>query len=200
MTPFLIKYPPGATPLSPDERDGLIPDYITTHSELNELEQDNIQEANLWVRGKKSLNILEVKFVYELHKQMFGKVWRWAGKARKSDKNIGVDWHLISTELPKLLEDLQYWITNKTYSWDEIGARFHHHMVQIHVFPNGNGRHARLITDLTLEIHGQDVFSWGMKEGRTPLDVESNLRRKYIDALVAADKSNYAPLFLFVRS
>lgn len=183
-----------------DEREGLIPDYITTHGELNELEQDNIQSAILWAQKKKSGDILDTGFVYELHRQMFNKVWRWAGKSRVSGKNIGVDWHLISTQLGQLLTDASYWIENQTYSWDDIAARFHHRLVQIHAFPNGNGRHARLMTDLLLETNGQTPFSWGIKLGSTPLEVESDKRREYIAALKAADQHKYDLLLKFVRS
>jgi len=92
-----IHYPAGATPLEPEELEGLIPDYITTQGELNELEQQYIQNAVLWARGRKAVDVTDAAFLHELHKQMFGKVWKWAGRARKSGKNIGVDWHQIAT-------------------------------------------------------------------------------------------------------
>jgi Fic-DOC domain mobile mystery protein B len=195
-----IHAPSGATPLEPEELEGLIPTYITTHSELNELEQQNIQDAVLWALGRKTINVTDAAFLHELHKQMFGGVWKWAGRARKSGKNIGVDWHQIATQLGLLLGDVRYWLEHKTYPVDEIGTRFHHRLVQIHVFPNGNGRHARLATDLLLETQGRDPFSWGANTTRTPIETEGARREQYIAALKAADQGDYELLLAFVRT
>ena len=200
MTKLELHYPLGATPLDPDEMADLIPKYLTTRGELNELEHKNIQRAVLWVRGRRAFEVTDPGFVYELHKQMFSQVWKWAGRARRSGKNIGVDWHQIATHTAQLLADTRYWIDQKTYPVDEIAARFHHGLVKIHVFPNGNGRHARLIADLLLEWRGHERFSWGEKTVRAPLEAESERRRDYINALQAADKNDYGPLLDFVRS
>lgn len=201
MIPKLeLKYPPGATPLEPDELDGLIPTYVTTRGELNELEHKNIQEALRWIRGRRSFEVIDPRFVHELHRRMFNQVWQWAGKTRNSGKNIGVDWHQIATQTGQLLGDIRYWIDNKTFSIDEIGARFHHRLVQIHIFPNGNGRHARLITDLLLESLGQKSFTWGARTSTDPLEIAGTRREEYILALRAADESDYTALKAFVRS
>jgi Fic-DOC domain mobile mystery protein B len=197
---FEIHYPPGATPLEPEELEGLIPRYITTHGELNELEHQNIQQAFLWVRKKQAVAVTDINFLYELHRQMFHQVWKWAGCARKTGKNIGIDWQQISTQTAQLLGDTKYWLANNTFPLDEIAVRFHHRLVQIHIFPNGNGRHARLMTDLLLELGGQPPFSWGEKAGPTPIEVEGTRRHDYIAALRAADKNDYACLIAFVRS
>jgi Fic-DOC domain mobile mystery protein B len=200
MTGFEIHYPPGATPLTPDEREGLIPEYISTHGELNELEHKNIQDAILWAHKRRFTDILTASFTFELHKQMFGQVWRWAGKTRRSGKNIGVDWTQISSQLRLLFDDTQYWNNHKTFGVDEIATRFHHRLVQIHAFPNGNGRHARLMTDLLLESTGHEPFSWGSKTDLAPLETIGDRRQKYIRALQSADKNQYDPLISFVRS
>ncbi len=84
-------YPKGATPLSPDELAGLIPKVITTHGELNRLEQKNILEALTWAHKQKG-NLLTASFVFELHRRMFDQVRKWAGRQRTSDKNIGCHW------------------------------------------------------------------------------------------------------------
>ena len=198
--PFKIEYLPGATLLTAEEREELIPDYISTHGELNELEQQNIQNAVLWLHRKRKKNILDQGFVYELHKQMFNEVWSWAGNGRTSGKNIGIDWHHISTQLAQLIADTRFWIEHQSFSFDEIATRFHHRLVQIHVFPNGNGRHARLMTDLLLEAHDHPAFSWGMNASPTPIENESDRRKNYISALKAADQRSYAQLLAFVRS
>ena len=197
---FEIAYPPGATPLDPNEIEGLIPDFVSTHGELNTLENENILEATTWAFGRKNRDVLEVSFVYALHKRMLGRVWQWAGTPRRSDKNIGVAWSQIPTRLAQLLADTKYWLENKTYPWDELGARFHHRLVSIHVFPNGNGLHARLITDILLTSHGQEIFTWGRRASPTTLDVEGTLRKDYIAALEEADAKQFQRLIRFVRS
>ena len=196
---FQFEYAPGATPLDPNETDGLIPDYISTQAELNLLEQANILEAKLWVTGKKHKNLLTDTFARELHKRMFKDVWKWAGKPRLTDKSIGVPWSQAPTELNKLLFDTDYWIKNGTYPWDELGARFHHRLVLVHSFPNGNGRHARLMTDVLLESHGQVAFTWGASLVSEGLETAGTTRAEYIEALREADNRKIHRLLRFVR-
>ncbi len=193
-----IEYPAGATPLDADEISGLIPGYISTQGELNILEQENILEAQSWAKPK-SKSVLDETFIRELHKRMFRNVWKWAGQYRKSGKNIGVPWEKIPEELRKFCADVSYWIENKTYSWDEIGARFHHRLVLIHAFPNGNGRHARLMTDVLMETNGQEPFSWGLKAIEQGRAGANKTRELYIAALGDADKRNMEKLLKFVR-
>ncbi len=195
-----LHYPHGATPLEPEELDGLIPDYITTRGELNELEHKNIQGAVRWLRGRKSFDVIDSGFVHALHRKMFSQVWKWAGKARTSGKNIGVDWTQITSQTAQLLGDTKFWVDNQTFPIDEIGARFHHRLVQIHIFPNGNGRHARLMTDLLLESLGCTSFTWGSNASSDPLEAEGKRREEYIFALRTADKNDYQSLKKFVRS
>lgn len=194
-----IEIPPDSTPLDPDELTLLIPSDISTQAQLNEAEQKNISHAQLWAMGKKHKDILSQKFMLRLHREMFRWIWRWAGRFRHSEKNIGVAPHRISTELQTLLLDTQYWIQNKIYNWDELGARFHHRLTVIHPFPNGNGRHARLMTDVLLHQHGQKIFSWGENNFGKNLITATEARQKYIEALRLADKRNYAELIKFVR-
>lgn len=190
-----LDYPPGATPLDADELASLIPSHITTQGELNEWEQLNIVHGEDWAR-KQRKEILSETFVRQLHKHMFGETWKWAGDFRKSDKNIGVDWLKISVELRKLLDDAHYQIEHASYPPDEIAVRFHHRLVAIHPFPNGNGRHARLMADLLVERLGQPRFTWGS----CGLVDASATRQAYIAALQASDARNYAPLLAFARS
>lgn len=201
---FHLEYPPGATPLDPNEIDGLLADYISTQGELNQLEQENILEAASWASGAARNSyrpILTESFVRELHKRMFKRVWRWAGKFRQSDKSIGVAWEQISTELAKLLADTDFWIKNGTYQWDELGARFHHRLVVIHPFSNGNGRHARLMTNLLLEAHQQAPFTWGANQSEQSLsESSSSARTEYVASLKEADARKYDRLIRFVRS
>jgi len=192
-----LGYPAGATPLDPDEAVGLKLGHITTREELNRFEQANINEAFEWLESHRSIDILTEPFIKMLHQKMFGRVWRWAGLFRKSSKNIGVDRHQLETQLHTLLQDTRYWINHKTYAEDEIAARFHHKLVWIHLFANGNGRHARLMTDLLLkEVLQKEPFTWDI----IGMDVENQVRGCYIKALKKADNNDYSLLMEFVRS
>ena len=190
--------PRGATPLDPDEMAGLKLKHITTRGELNRWEQENISEAMDWLdKRKNKAEILTEEFVKEVHKRMFYKVWTWAGSFRRSGKNIGVDWTRISVDLRQLLNDVKYWIEHKTYPADEIAVFFHHRLVKIHPFPNGNGRHSRLMTDILLnDVLDRKPFTWGNGD----LNEEGDVRNRYIEALVLADDHNYNVLKQFVRS
>jgi Fic-DOC domain mobile mystery protein B len=195
MTDPLGPQDDAATPLSPEEREGLIPSYITLRGELNAAEQENIIEAQGWAFRRRR-DVLSEKFLDDLHRRMYGRVWRWAGQHRRSDKNIGVDWPTIPQHLRQLLDDARFWGEHESYGPDEIGARFHHKLVWIHCYPNGNGRHGRLAADLLLVSMGRPRFSWG---SANLVDV-SETRERYVAALRAADGHDIAPLLEFVRS
>ena len=183
------------TPLSPEEREGIIPSYITLRGELNAAEQDNILEAESWAVRRRR-DVLDESFLKNLHRQMFGHVWRWAGQYRRSDKNVGVDWSTIPQHLRQLLDDGRFWVEHKTYGPDEIAARFHHKLVWIHCYPNGNGRHGRLAADLLLTSMNRPRFTWG---SANLVDV-SETRLRYVAALRAADGHDIGPLLEFVHS
>lgn len=191
----LFEQDDAATPLSPEEREGLIPSYITLRGELNEAEQQGVLAADEWAFARLR-PVLEEPFLRNLHKRMFGKVWRWAGTYRMTGRNVGVDAYRIPAETAQLLDDTRYWKANHTYAPDEIAARFHHRLVLIHGYPNGNGRHARLATDLLLAQMNRPRFTWG---SHNLLNAEQT-REAYVAALRSADQHDYAPLFAFVRS
>jgi len=181
--------------LTPEEIRDLIPAHIAYRSELNEAEQGNIARAQEWALGPRRRDLLSEKFAGALHRRMLGDVWRWAGRFRTSQRNMGIDYWLIPTELRKLLDDTKAWIEFKTYPADEIAVRFHHRLVLIHPFPNGNGRHARLMADLLIMRLGGERFSWGRESLRDP----GVARQQYIAALRAADNHDIAPLLAFAR-
>jgi Fic-DOC domain mobile mystery protein B len=195
MSNPLFEQPDGSTPLTEEERDGLMPSYITLRGELNEAEQANILEAEGWAFAHKR-NVLNQAFLNGLHKPMFGAVWNWAGKFRRSGKNIGVDPHRIAEDLQLLIDDCAYWKEHGTYEPDEIASRFHHRLVRVHPYANGNGRHARMAADLFLKSMDCQRFSWG---GESIVDSDDT-RANYIAALRAADGHDYEPLLEFVRS
>ena len=173
-----------ATPLTEEERSDLILGWITLRAELNEAEQANILEAWQWASARRR-NVLDERFLRNLHQKMFGQVWRWAGQFRRTARNIGVDAYRIPAELRQLLGDCRFWIEHQSYEADEIAVRFHHRLVQIHAFPNGDGRHARMATDLLLVSIGRPGFSWG----RANLIDAGQTRRQYIKALRRPDLS-----------
>ncbi len=190
-----IDYPSGATPLDADELSCLIPDHITTKDELNEWEQHNIEQGEAWAQNQHK-EILDEGFVRQLHHRMLGETWSWAGGFRTSDKKIGVEWQQIGVKLSELINDVRYQIENNTYPPDEIATRFHHRLVTIHLFPNGNSRHARMMADLLIQKLGHQRFTWGSKS----LTDFAETRTRYIEALQAADGGDIAPLMGFVRS
>jgi Fic-DOC domain mobile mystery protein B len=194
-----LNYNHGQTPLDEDEKEDLLIASITTREELDEFEQQNIEEAIEWTISKtQDLNsILTEKFIRELHKKMFGNVWKWAGQFRKTNKNIGVHKEQIPVELRKLLDDANFWIENKTFSPDELVLRFKHRLVSIHCFANGNGRHSRLIADVIIkDVFDLPYFSWSGKNLVHP----GEARKSYLYALKDADKGSYNKLIKFSRS
>ena len=193
-----LNYKDGQTPLDDDDKNGLKIKSISTRQELDEFEQQNIEDTRLWLLRKKvsKETYFSEKFIKELHAKMFGSVWLWAGKFRQKDTNLGVDWRNISVEIKKLLDNCLFWIENKTYSEEEIAIRFKHRLVSIHPFPNGNGRHCRLMADIMMEkIFNKKPFSWG---GETTHINEE--RDDYLKALREADNNNFIPLLKFARS
>lgn len=188
--------PAGATPLDGEELEGLLPTHLVDRSQLNEWEQRNIESALLWLSRQRRPSPLQEAWLSRLHREMFGESWRWAGQYRTSDKSIGADWRQIRMQVPALLADIAYQVEHRVASVDEIAVRFHHRLVSIHPFPNGNGRHARLIADVLIEQLGAPRFSWG---GSSPLVEASALRRQYIAALQQADRGQLDDLLTFAR-
>ncbi|MEB3044008.1 mobile mystery protein B [Rhizobium mulingense] len=195
----LFQEPEDATPLEPQEREGLLQSWITHRNDLNEAEQENIVKGAAWVRGRRHMSVdrmLTGDFMRTLHRRMFGEVWQWAGRFRATERNIGLQAYRIPVELAALLADVRYWVEHETFATDEIAIRFHHRLVAIHPFPNGNGRHARLAADLLVERLNEEPFSWGSGS----LSDMGELRRRYVAALQAADNHDIGPLLEFARS
>jgi Fic-DOC domain mobile mystery protein B len=194
-----IDYVDGQTPLSEEELEGLKIPLLTTREELDEFEQFNIEKAIQWTIGKKfkSEDLLSETFIQGLHKRMYGEVWKWAGSFRNSEKNLGIKSFLIPVQLKQLLDDAKFWYDNNTYSPDEMAVRFKHELVSIHCFPNGNGRHSRLMADLIMEkLYGEACFTWGSSD----LVKSNDKRRAYINAIKKADNHEVQDLISFAKS
>lgn len=189
----------GQTPLEEDERAGLLIPTITTRGELDEFEQRNIEQAVEWTLRSRinAESVFGEQFVREVHRRMYGSVWKWAGKFRTTEKNIGIDPFMIPVELRKLFGDAAFWVENDSFVPDEIAIRFKHRLVQIHCFPNGNGRHSRLMADIVVShILKQPVFGWGAAD----LAPGSGTREEYLTAIREADAGDVSRLVAFARS
>jgi len=194
-----LEYIDGQTPIDEDEKAGLLIPTIATRGELDEFEQQNIENAFLWVAGRsfRPEVVFTEEFIRSVHKRMYKDVWAWAGDFRKSNKNLGVDYWQIPIQLKQLLDDARYWYENDTYPPDEMAIRFKHLLVSVHCFSNGNGRHSRLVADIIIEkLYKKPVFSWGAAN----LAKTSDVRKEYLKAIKAADKGDYTLLMDFARS
>ena len=194
-----FNYKEGQTPLYEEERVGLKINSITNQVELDEFEQLNIEKAVEWTIHKKIKPeiVLTEKFVKDLHKKMYGDVWKWAGEFRMTEKNIGIQWTQIGIELKNLLDDTRYWIENKTFLPEEIAIRFKHRLVSIHCFPNGNGRHSRMMADIIMEsIFQNKIFSWHQSN----MVKANETRNEYIKALREADNGDCTTLIEFAKN
>jgi len=189
--------PEGATPIRPEDVDDLIPE-ITTQEELNEFEQANIAKGYQWASSSKKIKseFPTIETLKLLHKEMFDQTWKWAGEFRLVELTIGIEWSQIATEVKKLCDNVAYWIEHGTYSEDEIAIRFHHRLVFIHPFKNGNGRHARLATNILLGKMGKEPFTWGSGH----IGKKGSTRDNYITALKAADNGDHSQLVAFART
>jgi len=188
--------PDGATPLGPDEMRGLKFKHVATRGELDELEQANMQEGLRWLFARKRGDVLDDAFLRTMHVRLFGDVWDWAGTFRQRELNIGIDPLQIAVQLCMLLDNARVWAEEAVFVPLEAAARFHHRLVEIHLFPNGNGRHARIVADLYLRDyfkHSGIIWS-GVKD----LQVNSKRREAYIASLRSADAGEFDPLLKFV--
>jgi len=193
-----LRYSNGQTPINEEEKEGLKISSISTQSDLDQFEQLNIEQAVAWTIASQfeADLILTEDFIQKVHKKMLGDVWQWAGQFRKSNKNRGVPWFCVPGELKKLLEDGQFWVQHEVFPPKEIAIRFKHRLVSIHCFPNGNGRHARLMADIIMEhVFGLEAFNWHRSAPYSPQEI----RKKYIYALQCADEGMIDPLIEFAQ-
>lgn len=186
------------TALTAEEEAQLVPSFIRTRDELNRAEQQAIADAARVIlrRPPKPDRLLDATYLLGLHRRMFRPVWKWAGKIRTTERNIGVEPWRVRGQLQQLLDDARAWVEYGSYPSDELAVRLHHRLVAIHCFANGNGRHARLVADLLAVGLGQPAFTWGAGQIGPPGDV----RAAYIAALKQADSHDYRALITFSRS
>jgi Fic-DOC domain mobile mystery protein B len=192
--------PSGATPIEDEDLEGLIPGFVATRADLNQVEFENITKALAWAQrqahSRGAEGILDYGFMLALHRSMFGDVWTWAGTLRRRVTNIGVEPALIATQSQLMLDDATFWHAEGVFGSDELAARIHCRLVSIHPFRNGNGRCTRMMADLYLTSIGAEPFPWS----RADLDVDRSSRAAYIAALIKAARADeYEDLMRFAR-
>ncbi|HRE84296.1 MAG TPA: mobile mystery protein B [Opitutaceae bacterium] len=199
MTDDLFATDENNTALSPEEQLDLIPS-LSTRAELNEAERANIHAARVWAMRPhtlKRVDLLTDTFARELHKRMFNQTWRWAGRYRKTEKNLGWEVARITEGMRNAFDDAKTWVGFSIYPLYEAAIRLHHRLVVIHPWPNGNGRHARLIADVMIAALQGEELTWGSRENLIAI---GDARRRYIEATRQTDVGNFEPLLAFARS
>ena len=196
MIDRLVPVGDGHTELSEEDRQGLLPSYIATRGDLFDAEQRNISVALLRRRTPTPQELLDDKYLRDLHRAMFGEVWAWAGQYRQTQTNIGYDPREIAVAVRLLVENARAWVEYDTYAHDELAVRLHHRLVAIHPFPNGNGRHGRITANYLIEGLGGDPFSLGAALDATT----EELRAAYLHAIQQADGDDISHLLAFARS
>lgn len=199
MNTDLFQANDNATPLDDAERPALVPS-LSTRAELNEIERLTINAARIWFlrpAGLKRADLLTDSFAREVHRRMFSQVWRWAGHYRTTEKNMGWEVHRLTEGVRNAFDDAQAWLDHSTYPLNDCAVRLHHRLVLIHPWPNGNGRHARLMADIVVAAHGGAELSWGARQDLVEM---TEVRRHYIAAIRQADQGDFAPLLEFAQS
>jgi Fic-DOC domain mobile mystery protein B len=186
-----FEYPEGATPLDPEDAAALIDSHVTTQGQVDELEFRNVRDGIQWAFTRAPDVILTLDFMQRLHARMFGDTWRWAGVIRQKETHpVGIAPETIRARVTELCADAEVQLEDGAWSVEEIAARFHHRLVFIHPFTNGNGRFSRAMADLVLVKNDREPFTWVPDLGRN-----GQGRERYISALRAADNKEYQPLF-----
>jgi Fic-DOC domain mobile mystery protein B len=188
---------PAETPLTPSESERLVPS-LSTRGELREIERLGIHAARVWAMRPATLarsDLLSVEFVRELHRRMFGGIWRRAGRFRTAEEGAGWECGRVAQGVGLFLDDAEGWLRYSTYPVHEAAVRLHHRLVSVRPWANGNGRHARLMADVVVAAQGEAPLTWG---ARVP--GPGSPSQRYFEAIAAADGGDLDPLVGFARS
>ncbi len=169
----------GETPVDDDEAQALTPEILeqlgqsVSKADIFAIEQAIEAEvtANTVVKiieGDLGLSdLLADFFIRDLHRQLYGDIWTWAGKYRQRELNIGIAPESIAAELRTSLQNMLYRFEH-TADWDarQFGIAVHAETVRIHPFTDGNGRTTRLLANLIF-LAAQDgeqlqEYDWDM--------------------------------------
>ena len=180
-----------------DDLSGLVID-VKSRKELNIAESANNSKAHahylLFMKPTSRRNLFTHESLFQIHKDMFGEVWSWAGEKRKTEKNLGTPPARIGSEVDRFLHDLHQWEKSGMEAF-EIVVRTHHRLVQIHPFENGNGRWARLAANIYLHRKKLPVIQWPSDEKL----IKEVFKPRYLAALKKADHGNYDELLALHR-
>ena len=181
----------GSTPLDPNLK-GLKNKLITTMGELDILEETNIALGLLWLENYSQKEFYSTKFLLELHKHLFNDVWNWAGKIRNIElaNTKFSPFYRVREDLLNLERDVQTWLDHKSFKEDEIAARYHHRLILIHPFNNGNGRTTRIACEFFCKKLSFKIPTWSKS-----LEAKSR-RENYLKALRAMDEQDDANLLI----
>ena len=180
----------GQTPLA--DLSGLRSRGIRTLAQLNAAEAENIRQATLrYLAAKPSRRkaSFDVAWMRRLHREMFGRVWRWAGSFRRSELNLGSPASRIEVEMHTLADDLAAWDASPMPLLEQA-VRLHHRAVSIHPFLNGNGRWSRMLANIWLRVHGASPIEWP----EPSIGHASEIRESYLDAVRTADRGDFTAL------
>jgi Fic-DOC domain mobile mystery protein B len=193
MTDEITDQPEGATPL--DDISGLLRRDITTRGQLDEAETLNILGAVDWIERGRLRDVFTVDFYERLHSRMYDDVWEWAGDLRSvtgARPNIGVPPEMVPIELGRVAMEFNWeWQNSDQTNLLPFIAKYHHALVWVHPFNNGNGRWSRLACDVVMKrLAKKPLITWATDT----LNVDSGERSQYINALKMADDFDLAPL------
>ncbi len=197
MSDGITDQPEGATPI--DDVSGLLVD-ITTRGELNDAEGLNILTATDWIDKGRIDDLFTVQFYRELHTKMYDQVWSWAGALRSQTGQTthpGSRPEAVDLDLGRVAMEFhcEWEALNDNSHLLPFISRYHHALVLVHPFNNGNGRWSRLAADAVIQrLAGRPPLTWATDT----LVVDSDERKEYIAALQAADTGDFQPLLDYI--
>jgi Fic family protein len=137
-------------------------------------------------KGQSKINLI---LILEIHEILTRGLLEDAGRLRTQNVRIaGVKKSPPDfSKVPKLMDDMIKNVVKMKAHQIIVAAYFHHKFVEIHPFSDGNGRVARLISNLLL-----------MSSGYPPVVLRKEDRKKYYDYLKKADAGNLGPFATFI--
>lgn len=186
-----------------DDTSGLRDLSLATRADRNAVEAQAIQAAySKYVfharPQKRGPPWLTSELVLAVHRSMFGTIWTWGGHYRTERLNMGCDPHLIREQMKLLCDDFLLWdALDPPMPPLEVAARLQNRLTKIHPFRNGNGRHARLITDIFFHSRKHPLPQWPQIH-RLPQG--ESIRTHYIEAMKRADQGDFTNLIVFMQS
>lgn len=176
---------------------------LTDMDTLNEQEALGVARVERYLLEEFDFPVdLSVGLLQNLHRRAFGHLYDWAGHWRTQVPNVGAYLPPPANRVPQLLyefiDELRHRQTQlpDARSAEDVAAFLayaHHRLVAIHPFTNGNGRTARLFTNLLAYNYGyQDVVLYHRENGED--------RTQYLQAIRQADGYDLGPLLALISA